>query len=164
MDSDENIGVLASVLHADGGLADSLMTELPASNRNPRITKEMLDEGGHYPIMNGSAVFKLALRKLPEAANETLAKAGLTMDDVDLVIPHQANLRINQAFQKTFNLAEDRVFHNIQRYGNTTAASIPIALDEAIEQGRIDTANSTVLFVALGAGLTWGGALYRFGK
>ncbi len=162
VESDSEIGMLASCLHADGGLADSLMTELPASNRNPRINAEMLESGGHFPVMNGSAVFKLALRKLPEVARETLDKAGLTMDDIDLVIPHQANLRINQAFQKTMNVPDERIFHNIQRYGNTTAASIPIALDEAVEMGRIDREASTVLFIALGAGLTWGGSIYRF--
>ena len=161
METDVNAGVLAVALHADGGLAESLMTFAPASRENPRIDEAMLREGKHYPTMDGRNIFKHAVRRLPEVAAEVLKKAELPLEAVDLFIPHQANLRINQAFTKAMELPESKVFHNIQRYGNTTAASIPIALDEAIEMGRI-SAGSTVMFLGLGAGVTWGAVLYRF--
>ena len=161
METDVNAGVLAVALHADGALAESLMTFAPASRENPRIDEAMLREGRHYPIMDGRNIFKHAVRRLPEVAAEVLKKAELPLEAVDLFIPHQANLRINQAFTKAMELPESKVFHNIQRYGNTTAASIPIALDEAIEMGRIG-AGSTVMFLGLGAGVTWGAVLYRF--
>jgi 3-oxoacyl-[acyl-carrier-protein] synthase-3 len=91
-----------------------------------------------------------------------LEKAGIGLDQIDLVIPHQANKRINQAYGQFLKLPEDKVFHNIEKYGNTTAASIPLALHEAIEQGRTGKSGETVLFAALGAGLTWGASIYRF--
>ena len=162
VESDEPIGVLASALHANGKFAESLSVELGASRNNPRISKEHIDEGRHYPKMDGKTIFKLAVQKLPEVVGETLAKAGLSLEDIDLFIPHQANLRINQFFQQSMKLPEDKVFHNIQRYGNTTAASIPIALDEALEMGTIG-AGSTVLFLGLGAGVTWGAVIVKLG-
>ncbi len=122
------------------------------------------DDTRHFPQMDGQRIFKLALRHLPAVAEEVLNKAGLTMDDIDIVVPHQANLRINQAFQKRMELPEEKVFHNVQKYGNTTSASIPLALYDAIEQKRVDPEKSTVMIVALGAGLTWGGMIFRFGK
>ncbi len=154
-------GILASCLHADGSLAESLMTYAPASRDNPRITVEMLQEGKQYPVMDGRTIFKHAVRRLPEVAGEALKKAGLPLSAVDLFIPHQANLRINQAFAQSLELPEDKVYHNIQRYGNTTAASIPLAFDEAIEKGLIGS-GSTVMFLGFGAGVTWGAVLYRF--
>jgi 3-oxoacyl-[acyl-carrier-protein] synthase-3 len=159
-DAEQSIGVLASVLHADGKFAESLTVELGASRNNPRISKEAIDEGRHFPKMDGKTIFKLAVSKLPEVVGETLTKAGLSIEDIDLFIPHQANLRINQFFQQAMKLTEDKVFHNIQRYGNTTAASIPIAFDEALEMGIIGT-GSTVMFLGLGAGVTWGGVIAR---
>jgi len=159
-ESDEPIGVLASALHANGKYAESLSVELGASRNNPRISKEQIDEGRHFPKMDGKTIFKLAVQKLPEVVGETLEIAGLSLEDIDLFIPHQANLRINQFFQQSMKLPEDKVFHNIQRYGNTTAASIPIALDEALEMGIIG-AGSTVLFLGLGAGLTWGAVISK---
>ena len=161
VETDRTCGVLASVLHSQGEFAGSLMTEAPASRLNPRLSETMLQEGRHYPTMDGRSVFKHAVRRLPQVAQEVLGKAGLTMNDIDLFIPHQANLRINQAFQKAMNLPDEKIFNNIQRYGNTTAASIPIAFDEAIEKGLLKT-GSTVMFLGLGAGLTWGAAIYRF--
>ncbi len=159
--TDRTCGVLASVLHAQGEFASNLMTEAPVSRLNPRLSEAMLQEGRHYPSMDGRSVFKHAVRRLPQVAQEVLGKAGLTMNDIDLFIPHQANLRINQAFQKAMNLPDEKIFNNIQRYGNTTAASIPIAFDEAIEKGLLK-AGSTVMFIGLGAGLTWGAVIYRF--
>jgi 3-oxoacyl-[acyl-carrier-protein] synthase-3 len=159
-ESDRPAGILSSALHANGGLAESLMTEACASRLSPRISHEMLDEGRHYPKMEGRTIFKEAVTKLPEVTREALDKAGMKIEDVDLFIPHQANLRINQYFQESMKLPEGKVFHNIQRYGNTTAASIPIALDEAIEMQQAGP-GSTILFLALGAGLTWGAVLCR---
>ena len=160
VESDEAVGVLASALHANGKFAESLSTELGASRNNPRITKEGIDEGRHFPKMDGKTIFKLAVQKLPEVAGEALAKAELALEDIDLFIPHQANLRINQFFQQSMKLPEDKVFHNIQRYGNTTAASIPIAFDEALEMGIIGE-GSTVMFLGLGAGVTWGAVISK---
>ena len=154
-------GVLAASLHADGSLAESLMTYAPASRENPRLDEQMLQEGKHFPVMDGRNIFKNAVRRLPQVAGEVLEKAGIPLEAVDLFIPHQANLRINQAFAKALDLPEGKVYHNIQRYGNTTAASIPLALDEAIEKGLLGS-GSTVMFLGLGAGVTWGSVLYRF--
>ena len=161
METDVNAGVLASCLHADGSLAESLMAYAPASRENPRIDEKMLAEGKHYPHMDGRNIFKNAVRRLPEVAQEVLEAAGVSLSEVDLFIPHQANLRINQSFAKALNLPESKVFNNIQKYGNTTAASIPIALDEAVEK-EIVGPGSTVMFLGLGAGVTWGAVLYRF--
>jgi len=123
----------------------------------------MIDEGRHWPKMDGKTIFKLAVQKLPEVVHETLAKAELSLEDIDLFIPHQANLRINQFFQQAMKLPVEKVFNNIQRYGNTTAASIPIAFDEALEMKHIGP-GSTVLFLGLGAGLTWGAVIARLGN
>ena len=161
VERDDPVGLLASVLHARGEMAESLMLEAPASRANPRISSQMMAERRHDPRMDGKAIFKQAVRLLPEVTMEVLAKAGMTLDDIDLIIPHQANMRINQLYQKALGVAEDKVFHNIQHHGNTTAASIPLALDEAFEKGII-AAGSTVLFVALGSGLTWGANIHRF--
>ena len=163
VDTDETVGVIAVNLYSQGEFANILMVEVPSHKLNPRINAEMIKQGLHYPYMDGQMVFKAAVRRLPQVAKETMEKAGLTVDDIDLFIPHQANLRINQAFAKFMKLPEEKVFHNIQQYGNTTAASIPIALDEAIEKNLIGNGN-TVMFLALGAGLTWGAVIYRFPK
>ena len=160
IDSEEPIGVLASALHADGEYAESLMVEVGSSRLNPRISHELIDEGRHWPKMDGKTIFKLAVQKLPEVVKESLDKADLSLADIDLFIPHQANLRINQFFQKSMNLPPEKVFNNIQRYGNTTAASIPLAFDEALEL-RIIGPGSTVLFLGLGAGLTWGAVISK---
>ena len=161
-DSDQPLGVLASALHANGKFAESLSVELGASRNNPRISKELIDEGRHFPVMDGKTIFKLAVQKLPEVVSETLKKAELSIEDIDLFIQHQANLRINQFFQQAMKLPENKVFHNIQRYGNTTAASIPIAFDEALEFGIIGN-GSTVMFLGLGAGVTWGAVIAKLG-
>jgi len=160
VETDEPVGVLASALHSQGEFYNSLMIEAPTFRCAPSINEEMIKEGRHYPKMDGRSVFKNAVRRLPEVAGEVLDKAGLTMDDIDLVIPHQANLRINQAFQKAMNLEDEKIFNNIHKYGNTTAASIPIALDEVIESKKAGPGD-TVLFIGLGAGLTWGSIVYR---
>lgn len=163
VESERATGVLASALHANGKFAESLTVEVGASRHNPRISRELIDAGRHFPKMDGKTIFKLAVQKLPEVVGEALGIAGLALEDIDLFIPHQANLRINQFFQQAMKLPEEKVFHNIQRYGNTTAASIPIALDEALEMGIIAD-GSTVMFLGLGAGLTWGAVISRLGE
>jgi 3-oxoacyl-[acyl-carrier-protein] synthase-3 len=160
IETDKDVGVLASALHAKGELAESLMVEVGASRLNPRISEELIKEGRHWPVMDGKTIFKEAVRRLPDVSQEVLQKSGLSLDDIDLFIPHQANMRINQFFQQSMKLPEEKVFHNIQRYGNTTAASIPIALDEAFEMNIIGD-GSAVIFLALGAGLTWAAVLAR---
>ncbi|MBW2411793.1 MAG: ketoacyl-ACP synthase III [Deltaproteobacteria bacterium] len=163
IETDEDIGVMASALHANGKFAESLMVEAATSKQNPRITVEMIEEGRHYPVMDGKTIFKEAVRSLPAVTQEILEKTGLALEDIDLFIPHQANMRINQFFAQSMKLPEEKVFHNIQRYGNTTAASIPLALDEALEMGVIGD-GSLVLFLGLGAGLTWGAVACRLGQ
>jgi len=161
VESDQEVGVLSSVLHAKGSMAESLKTEAPASREWPRLTVKMMEERRHFPHMDGKAIFKEAVRRLPEVTKEALDQAGLTTDDIDLYIPHQANMRINQFYQQMMKLPEEKVFHNIQRYGNTTAATIPLALDEALEMGVIGK-GSTVLLLGLGSGVTWGANIHRF--
>ena len=137
------------------------MLEAPASRLNPRITESMLAEGRHFPKMRGRAVFKHAVEKIPEVIHEILDANDVSLDDVKLIVPHQANLRINELVGRKMGLAPNRMIHNIQRYGNTTAASIPIALHEAIRDGRVNEGDLIVL-VAFGAGLTWGANLIRW--
>ncbi|MCP3926380.1 MAG: ketoacyl-ACP synthase III [Desulfobacterales bacterium] len=164
VDNDKNIGLLSSVLHANGEFAENLMIEAPASRlKKYALCEQWIQELRHFPSMDGRAVFKFAINKLPEVAREALNKAGMTLDEIDLIIPHQANLRINQALEKKLELAPGKIFNNIERYGNTTAGTIPIALDEAIEMGKVDTTKDTIMFIGLGAGYTWGASIYRFG-
>lgn len=157
----EGQGVMSSSLHADGREWESLCLIAPQSRRNPRLTQEMIDQRMLYPRMNGKHVFKYAVEHLPETIEEVLKEAGLAVEDIDLLIPHQANLRINEAVAKKLGLAQEKCYHNIQRYGNTTAASIPMALHEALEEGRIQP-GSVVVLAGLGAGITWGAVLMRW--
>lgn len=158
---EEGRGVLHTHAGADGRFAKELWVELPASRNIPRLTNEMLDEGRHYPKMNGREVFKHAVRKLPETVLGSLAACGLSIKDVDLFIPHQANLRISEAVQKALELPDSKVYNNIDRYGNTTAASIPIALDECVRSGRLKE-GQLLAVGAFGAGFTWGSAIVRY--
>jgi 3-oxoacyl-[acyl-carrier-protein] synthase-3 len=162
VETESNVGVLAHQLHSEGKYAKSLMVEAPASRLNPRFTEDMFAAGRHFPTMDGKAIFKLAVRRLPEVTVKVLEKAGVPLDEVTLFIPHQANLRINQFFAKAMGLPQEKVFNNIQKYGNTTAATIPLALDEAMEAGLIGKSGDVVVFLGLGAGLTWGASVYRF--
>jgi 3-oxoacyl-[acyl-carrier-protein] synthase-3 len=159
--SEDEHRILGSKLHADGSHYDILMVEAPASRFMPRLTPEMLAEGRHYPKMDGKAVFKQAVERLPEVIAEVLAPHGLTFKDIDLLVPHQANLRINEMVAKRLELGPDKVFNNIDRYGNTTAASIPIALCEARAAGKVKRGDLVVL-AGFGAGLTWGATLIRW--
>lgn len=159
--TEEGRGVLSTHIHADGTYAEKLMVQHPGSNRKERITHEMIDDGSFLPYMDGPFVFKNAVVRFPEVINEALAHNNLTKEDIDLLIPHQANLRIAQAVQEKFGLTDDKVFNNIQKYGNTTAASIPLALSEAWEEGRFKDGD-LVCLAAFGAGFTWGSALIRW--
>ncbi len=161
VDTDAEVGILATSMHARGKFSDSLMTEAPASRENPRINEAMMKANRHYPYMDGKTIFRQAVTNLSKVAKKTLDQVGISKDDIDLYIPHQANIRINQFFGESMKLEEGKVFHNIQRYGNTTAGSIPIALDEALEMKLIG-AGSTICLLGFGAGLTWGSVIYRF--
>lgn len=154
-------GVLSVHLHADGRHAEKLWVEAPALRYRPWISQEYIEKGMTRPRMDGREVFKHAVTRMPEAVREALAANGLEVSDIDMLIPHQANLRISQAVQKALGLSDDRVFNNIQRYGNTTAASIPIALHECVEGGRIERGD-LVCLTAFGSGFTWGSALIRW--
>lgn len=157
----EGQGIKTVELHADGVGAQDLWVEAPASMFIPRLDEAMLAEGRHYPRMNGRQVFRWATEKMPEVAHAVLDKCDLKVDDVDLFIPHQANMRINQMVAKRLGIADDRVVHNIERYGNTTAATIPIGISESWREGKLEP-GSKVLLAAFGAGFTWAGAVVEF--
>ncbi|MDZ7263222.1 MAG: ketoacyl-ACP synthase III [candidate division KSB1 bacterium] len=159
--TDPDRGILSTHLHADGRFARELYAENPGGLHIPRLTHEMIDNASIYPIMNGRQVFKHAVVRFCEAIEECLKANHVTQDQIGLVIPHQANQRITEAVAQRFNLGMDRVFSNIHKYGNTTAASIPIALHEALTEGRIKDGDYVVL-VAFGSGFTWGSALLRW--
>jgi 3-oxoacyl-[acyl-carrier-protein] synthase-3 len=154
-------GILSSHLHSEGKHARELCVEAPGFLDDPWITHGMIDAGRHFPKMNGKYVFTHAVRRFPEVIREALASSGLSVDDLSLLIPHQANLRISQAVGAALRLPEAKVYSNIERYGNTTAASIPIALDECIEQGRIRDGD-LVCLAAFGSGFTWAASLLRW--
>ncbi|GAB4515893.1 MAG: ketoacyl-ACP synthase III [Anaerolineae bacterium] len=145
-------GILSTVLGSDGSGGDLLM--VPAGGSKLPASLETVASGQHYIKMNGHEVFRFATRVMARAVEEAVERAGLTMDDIKLVIPHQANRRIIEAAMKRLNIGEDRVFINLDRYGNTSTASIPIALCEAIEEGRIKQ-HDHIVMVGFGGGLTW---------
>ncbi len=154
-------GILSSHLHSEGKYALDLCVEEPGFLKDPWLTHETIDSGKHFPKMNGKYVFAHAVRRFPEVIREALDKNGCPVSDVALLIPHQANLRITSAVGEALGLPEEKVFSNIERYGNTTAASIPIALDECLEQGRIREGD-LVCLAAFGSGFTWASALIRW--
>ena len=156
----ENEGVLDVEIHADGSGAKELWIEAPASNHMPRITHEMIDERKIWPSMNGRQVFRWATTKMPEVAKSVMERNGVGTSDLDLVVPHQANKRINEFVGQKLEIDPDKIVHNIQKYGNTTAASIPLALSEAIQEGRAKKGD-LILLPAFGSGFTWGAALVR---
>ena len=158
---EEERGVLSTHIHADGRHAELLWTEFASSKHHPRITEEAIREARHFPSMQGKEVFKHAVSRMPEVVEEALAANGLTTADIDLLIPHQANLRITQMVQRRLGLDDAQVVSNIDRYGNTTAATIPIALTESVRAGRL-SAGDLLCMVAFGSGFTWGSALVRW--
>ena len=157
---DDQAGVLDVEIHADGSGAKELWLEAPASAYIPRITHEMIDERRVWPSMNGRQVFRWATSKMPEVSLSVLQRNGVTPADLDLVVPHQANKRINELVGQKLEIPPEKVVHNIQKYGNTTAASIPLALSEAIQEGRAKKGD-LILMPAFGSGFTWGAALVR---
>lgn len=176
---EEGRGVLSTHLHSDGRYAEELALISPGSHggyhdedkekygfsQDPHapvfLTKKMLEDHMTFPYMNGKYVFKFAVTKFPEVVREALKETGYSSADIDLLIPHQANLRISQFVQKALKLRDDQVFNNIQKYGNTTAASIPIALSEAFREGRIEKGD-LICLAAFGSGFTWGAALLEW--
>jgi 3-oxoacyl-[acyl-carrier-protein] synthase III len=152
-------GILSTFIRSDGKLADLLYR--PDGGATTPFSAEVLEKRSHLVKMAGREVFKHAVRSMSEAADRALDAARLTGADIDLMIPHQANVRIIEATAKHANIPLDKVYVNVDRYGNTSSASIPIALDEAIECGRVKE-GSTVLMVAFGAGFTWASTIVRF--
>lgn len=174
---EEGKGVLSTHLHSDGLQAEELAMFNPGTHANHWVEEpvadfdeeevanmfmshSMIDKAQNFPVMNGQGVFKKAIVKFPEVILEALHSNGYTTQDLDLLIPHQANLRIAQHVQKVLGLHDSQVFNNIQKYGNTTAASVPIALCEAWQEGKILPGN-LVCLAAFGSGFTWGSALIR---
>jgi 3-oxoacyl-[acyl-carrier-protein] synthase-3 len=153
--------VLSTHLHADGSEAEILWVDKPGSAYHPRLTAQDLEQGLHYPKMQGRKVFKHAVTRMPQAVMEGMVKNNLKLDDIDMIIPHQANLRINEFMAKMMGLPPEKMHNNIQKYGNTTAASIPLCMLEAIELGKIKPGDLVVM-VAFGAGLTWGSVFLRY--
>jgi len=146
-------GILATVMHSDGS-GGSLLT-LPAGGSRYPATEATLRENQHYIYMDGKEVFRFATKAMAQSTEEVLKLAGLTKDDVKIIIPHQANSRIIEAAARGLKLPMDKFFVNVDRYGNTSTASIPIATVEAVEKGRVQSGDK-VVFVGFGAGLTWG--------
>jgi 3-oxoacyl-[acyl-carrier-protein] synthase-3 len=158
---DAKRGVLSTHLFSDGRQAEKLWMDGPGLSHVPWISADMLANGKARIQMEGREVFKSATTKMPESVQQALALHGLTIADIKLLIAHQANLRISEMVQKQLGLRDDQVFNNIQRYGNTTAASIPIALHEALELGRLSRGELLIL-TAFGSGFTWGSAAIRW--
>jgi 3-oxoacyl-[acyl-carrier-protein] synthase-3 len=176
--AEEGTGILSTHLHSDGAAAEMLAMYNPGTHANHWADKNyasfdeaeignmfmshrMIDEAQNFPYMDGQSVFKKAVVKFPEVIMEALNKNNLTPADIHLLIPHQANLRISQFVQQKLQLRDDQVYNNIQQYGNTTAASVPIALCEAWEKGMIKK-GELVCLAAFGSGFTWGSALIRW--
>ena len=150
---------IASKMGSDGNYSDIL--HIPGGGVAQPLSKENFDEGTQFLQMNGQEVFKLAVTNMAQAAKDALAEAGMTIDDVDHLIPHQANVRIISAVGKRLGIADDKVVINVDRYGNTSAATIPIAFHEQIAAGKIKRGDK-VLFVAFGGGLTWGANIIQY--
>jgi 3-oxoacyl-[acyl-carrier-protein] synthase-3 len=156
-------GVLSTHLHADGRFAEELYVKDPGSSRPhaERQPEQFLDTTGFKVVMNGNLVFKHAVVRFMEVINEALQANGMKKEDISLLVPHQANLRISQFIQQKLELPDEKVYNNIMRYGNTTAASIPIAMSEAWAEGKMKE-NDVICLAAFGSGFTWASALIRW--
>jgi len=156
-------GILSTHLHSDGRFAEELFVKDPGSSRphKERQPEQFLDTTGFKVHMNGNLVFKHAIVRFIEVINEALTANNMKKEDINLLVPHQANLRISQYIQEKLELNDDKVYNNIMRYGNTTAASIPIAMSEAWAEGRIKE-NDVICLAAFGSGFTWASALIRW--
>lgn len=157
---DDERGILGSRLFGDGNHRDILTVPGLGSSRRPFVTAEQIAAADTVPVMDGRKVFKLAVTLMPQAATGLLAEHGLTTADLDLLVMHQANLRINEAAQKALGLPDEKVHNNIQKYGNTTSATLPLCFHEARQAGKAPE-GALVVFAALGAGLHWGAVLVR---
>jgi 3-oxoacyl-[acyl-carrier-protein] synthase-3 len=157
---DGDRGILGAVLYGDGAHRDILYVPGGGSRCRPFVSVEMVQRAETVPVMDGRAVFKLAVTRMPEVTREVLRRCGYGVADLDLLVMHQANLRINEAAQKALGLPDGKVHNNIQKYGNTTSATLPLAFHEARQLGKAP-AGSLVAFTALGAGLHWGSVLMR---
>lgn len=157
--SENGRGILSCFIRSDGNLAELLWR--PAGGITVPFDMAVLDNKSHLVKMAGSEVFKAAVRSMAEAADQALIRAGMTANDVDILIPHQANIRIIEATARYAKIPMEKVFVNVDRYGNMSSATVPIALDEAVEQGRLKK-GQTALMVAFGAGFTWGSAVLRW--
>ena len=163
-EEDLSRGILSTHLHSEGQHAEELIVKAPGMGGrwvSDIVADNDPNDESYLPYMNGQFVFKNAVVRFAEVINEGLLANNLSVSNIDMLIPHQANLRISQFIQQKFQLADDKVYNNIQRYGNTTAASIPIALTEAWEQGKIKSGDLVVL-AAFGSGFTWGSAIIRW--
>jgi len=158
---DPRRGVLSTHLFADGRHAEKLWVDAPGLAHDPYISEELIREGRHRAVMDGRDVFKLASILMPQSVVAALQANCITPADVTLLVPHQANRRIMEMVQKAIGLRDDQVYVNIEKYGNTTAASIPIALDEALCEGRLERGDLLVL-TAFGSGFTWASAAVRW--
>lgn len=155
----ENKGILATKIRSDGCYAEHLYA--PGGGTKLGTSHQTIDNRDHFFKMKGNELFKIAVRSMAEISKEMIDKAGYTVEDIDLVIPHQANQRITDAVASRLNVPEEKVYSNIAEHGNTSSASIPIALDECLQSGKIKEGN-LVLLTAFGGGVTWGGTLIRF--
>ncbi len=160
-DPDDAGEILEVRIHAEGSFADKLWVEAPGSGLHPRMTQEILDEKRHYPRMQGRFVFKHATRRMPEVLLQTLSAASLKLEDVDHFLFHQANLRINEYVATQLEIPPEKCPSNIERYGNCSAASIPMLLDENVREGRIEPGD-LVAMASFGAGFSWTSAVLRW--
>ena len=159
--TEEDRGILSSHLHCDGRYAKELWVEHPGSSSHPATDLKMIEEGRHFPKMNGREVFKHAVTKFIEVIQEACRTNGVTPQQIDLLIVHQANIRIAEAVREYLKFPSEKMYNNIHKYGNTTAASIPIALTEA-KQLALLKPGSLVCLAAFGSGFTWGATLIRW--
>jgi len=163
-EEDLSKGILSTHLHSEGQHAEELIVKAPGMGGRwvtDIVADNNAEDESYFPYMNGQFVFKNAVVRFAEVINEGLEANNLNVSDISMLIPHQANLRISQFIQQKFKLSDDQVYNNIQKYGNTTAASIPIALTEAWEQGKIKSGDLVVL-AAFGSGFTWGSAIIKW--
>jgi 3-oxoacyl-[acyl-carrier-protein] synthase-3 len=158
--TEDEIGILGSEMHGDGANSQTLHVPGVGSRYRPMVSQEMVDEGLWVPAMDGRATYRFAVTRMPEVTTSLLSRCGYGVDDLDLLVMHQANLRINESCQRTLGLDASKVFNNIQKYGNTTSATLPLCFHEARQQGRVGSGD-LVAFTALGAGLHWGAVLLR---
>jgi 3-oxoacyl-[acyl-carrier-protein] synthase-3 len=154
-------GILAFDLHSEGAHAEKLWVDAPGSMYHPRVSPQQIEAGRQYLEMDGKEVFRHAVVRMPQSVRAVLSSSGESLENLKLLLAHQANLRISEAMQKDLGLRDDQVYNNIMRYGNTTAATIPIALDECVRGGRLQRGDLLVM-TAFGSGFMWGSAAVRW--